>query len=287
MNHLFRLFIITLALQPITAYSWNSVGHRVVAQIAYDHLTPHAKSTLNKYNRAMNKEYRPQSFVNAAVWLDGLRFNDVSWFNTLHYIDMYFSQDDTPLPATQPVNALWAIQEAKRSLTSMKTNSFDKGLSLRILIHVVGDIHQPLHVASRVSEKHPNGDKGGNFVKLGTNPIAANLHQYWDKGAGFLTQIARYNPTQIKEFACNLEKSNPCKLMEMDNNPEHWANESYTLAVQEAYLKSGSVPDKNYQSKVQKITKERIALAGCRLAATLNQIDANLTTKNKQKKSKY
>ncbi|WP_133127243.1 S1/P1 nuclease [Legionella nagasakiensis] len=274
------VFILSCLLQP-QALGWNALGHRLVAQIAYDHLTPHARSTFNHYNHALDKEYPPQSLVNAAVWLDSMRYHDVNWFNSMHYINWYFSEDASPIPLTQMINALWAIREASHVLESSKANEFEKGIGLRILLHVVGDIHQPLHAASRVSKQLPEGDQGGNLVHLGNNPVADNLHAYWDKGGGLLLGKRHYSRHYVIKWTSAIEKQYPCKPASIDIEPNHWAEESHKLAVKYAYtIKNNEIPTVQYQRNAQKIVKQRLALAGCRLAAVLNQIDSNLSKKN-------
>jgi hypothetical protein len=247
------------------------LGHRLVAQIAYDHLTKEAKKRCNYYNHALDKFYRPQNLINSAAWLDSLRGPNERELQKKHYINFPFTFDGTKLIPPNIINAVSAIKEAEADLHSDSDN-FSKGFSLRILLHVVADLHQPLHAASQYSVTHPQGDKGGNLVRLAKNPLARNLHQYWDKGGGFLT-TKPYTNKQLKRRALTIEKKWPCELASMNLNPEVWANESHRLAVEKAYLiKAGQKPDKKYQYMVKRITEERLALAACRLAAILNKI---------------
>lgn len=265
-------------MQSVSVFGWNALGHRLVAQIAYDHMTVHARQVFNQYNQAMDKIYKPQSWVNAAVWLDTLCYQDVSWFATMHYVDLPFSNDGSPLPITQEVNALWAIDKATHLLLNKYANDFDKGTALRVLMHVVGDVHQPLHAATRVSVELPNGDRGGNLVVLGVNPIAKNLHTYWDRGAGLLSAKRSFSGPQLEVKAANIEQHWPCNLAKLDTDSRHWVDESHVLAVNIVYkpLIGQTVPDKAYQSVAKKIAEQRIALAGCRLAELLNRIDETL-----------
>ena len=274
MINITRGFGLFLLLQSVTVFGWNALGHRLVAQIAYDHLTPKARDVFNQYNRAMDKVYRPQSFVNAAVWLDTLRYQDINWFASMHYIDRPFSHDGSQLPPLQEVNALWAIENATHVLSNKYATDFDKGVAVRVILHVVGDIHQPLHAATRVSAQFPKGDRGGNLMLLGRNPVAKNLHSYWDKGAGLLVTKRRLSPYQLSRRALNIERRWPCKATVADLNSNHWADESNALAIHSVYkeLPRNNLPDKNYQQLVKKTSEQRIALAGCRLAAFLNRI---------------
>lgn len=267
MNKRFYLFFILLL--NFKAYGWNSFGHRLVAQIAYDHMTKQSRQTANRYNRALAQAYKPLSFVNAASWLDTVRDKDLL---KKHYIDLPFSWDGTPLIAPVKMNAVTAIEEAETALRLGLHDDFTKGFNLRVLLHVVGDIHQPMHAVSQFSTAYPRGDKGGNLVRLAKNPLASNLHAYWDKGGSFLMAKNRSNRF-LKRKALVIEKAWPCNPAQMEFNPKIWAEESHRIAVQKAYLlKQEQKPDANYQYLVKQLSEQQIALAGCRLAAILNKI---------------
>lgn len=270
LKHALQALLFLAALISTSVFGWNAVGHRLIAVIAYDQMSPRAKREFNHYNHALDKVYKPQSWMNAAVWLDTLRYQDVSWFETVHYIDFPISDDNRQLPV-QEVNALWAIEKASVLLLNKYANDFDKGIALRVLLHVVGDIHQPLHTATKISSGLPQGDKGGNLVPLRGTPVARNLHAYWDRGAGFLNG-RHLSANQIKQMARRIEQNYPCSRS-IDINPMLWAKESHALAIN-AYKNLGGRenPSQQYQEDAQKITIKQIALAGCRLGALLNQL---------------
>lgn len=272
-----RLFVYLVLIVALIGkvYSWNALGHRLIAQIAYDHLTKDAKRVCNHYNHALDSVYRPQSLVNAAAWLDYLHDAKKMGLGEVHYVNLPFSLDGTPLVPVLKVNAITAIEEAKTILHSKKSSDFVKGFYLRLLIHVVGDIHQPLHAASQISQAHPAGDKGGNLVLLGRNRVAANLHAYWDKGGGLLVKSRHFSHKQFLKTARKIEEKWPCDTAKLNLLPEQWAKESHQIAIQHAYsLKAGQKPDRQYQHNVKFLTEQRIALAGCRLAALLNQFSS-------------
>ena len=248
----------------MNVFGWNAVGHRLIAQIAYDHMTLHTKQVCNQYNRALDKVYKPQSLIQAAVWLDTLRYQDISWFAVMHYVDIPFSVDESPLPVLAEINALWAIEKATNLLLNKYPTDFDKGIALRVL-----------------SAAYPEGDRGGNLVPLPDNPVANNLHAYWDRGAGLLNAKKHYSQTQMTELSARIEQLWPCEVTSIDINPKKWANESHELAVKNAY----QWPiNNNYQEKAQRISEQRIALAGCRLAALLNKIDDDLSNQSSVKR---
>ncbi|MCL9685562.1 S1/P1 nuclease [Legionella maioricensis] len=264
------LCMVLLVLVAFNNYAWNALGHQLIAQIAYDNLTPEARELCDQYNRSLDSS-PSLNFVSAAVWLDQIRKNDIHWFDNLHYIDLPFSRDQTKLPPIQDVNALWGIKQAISVLSSQKASLADKGLSLRILTHLVGDIHQPLHTATKISKRLPKGDLGGNLYQLGKNPIGKNLHQYWDNGAGIL--IGQSKKFQVRNKASQLEKKWPCKQANAKKQPRQWINESHKLALAQVYtVSSHRVPSKKYQLNAQNITQKQILFAGCRLAGLLNSI---------------
>ena len=249
------------------------MGHRIIAQIAYDQLTPASKRIYNRYNRALNKAYPSQNWVNAAVWLDTLRHQKNASFNAMHYINMSFSEDDTPLPEPPSVNAVTAIEQSIQTLKSPNTSDFQKGMALRILLHVVGDIHQPLHATSKVSQEHPDGDRGGHFVELTKNSVAKNLHAYWDNGGGFLmNKFYKKKGRSFKKVVKQLEYEYPCNHFTLTTNPSQWASESHALGIRAYQWLYHNRPDFLYQFETIRVVKKRIVEAGCRLGALLNDI---------------
>jgi len=268
MTQIIRIFLgLILA---INSYAWNAIGHQLVAQIAYDHLTPQAQIMCHKYIRSSKKRSPESSFIAAASWLDYIRTKDIHWYDSLHYIDIPFSTDGTNLPPIQDINAVWGIQQALIVLASKKATKADKGLSLRVLIHLVGDIHQPLHSVTQVSNQLPQGDLGGNLFPLGTNNVGDNLHRYWDKGAGVLSHITQ---KQIKIKAQNLEKIWTCTRVSAQEIPIEWAKSSHQLALKQAYtINPQEIPSKKYQLNAQNISQQQIVLAGCRLATLINDL---------------
>ena len=286
---------------PISTFAWNAVGHRIIAQIAYDQLTPRTIRMLNQYNRAVNQVYPTQNWMSAAVWLDTVRHQHIETYNAMHFIDLYFSEDGSPLPASSRINARTAIEQAILTLQQHQATDYQKGIAFRILLHVVGDIHQPLHATTRVSQQYPEGDKGGNLVELSKNPVAKNLHAYWDNGAGYLKCQPQHKRKRrknrntmtifgltstwnrsipqshskscnIKQMARQLEQEYPCRTLPTTTQPSLWADESHELGVRAYQWLYEHNPDDAYQTESIKVVKKRVALAGCRLGALLNRV---------------
>lgn len=246
-------------------------GHQVVAQIAYDHLTPETKKMCHRYLNPQSKKSLNKTFIAAATWLDVIRFRNLHWYDTFHYIDIPFSNDGTALPAIESTNAIWGINNAISVLSSKKSNTGDKRLALLMIIHLVGDIHQPLHAVTKVSNQLPQGDLGGNLFLLGENDVGGNLHKYWDNGAGFFTGYNHIG--QVKYKARLLEQKWSCSEFKNQDKPEQWAKDSHQLAVSQVYqINPKEIPSKEYQLNAQKTIQKQTVIAGCRLAMLLNKL---------------
>jgi hypothetical protein len=150
---------------------------------------------------------------------------------------------------------------------------------LGYLVHLVGDIHQPLHAATRVTAQNPKGDAGGNGFKLAGVPD--NLHWYWDSAAGAFNFWSPQRPLderdrrRLDEFARAITTEFPAEknTAAQDLNPDVWARESHMLAASVVYdLPENTVPSDAYNTKARAVTRQRLALAGYRLAAVLNEL---------------
>jgi len=263
----------------------------MVASIAFKRLNPRAKA---KANELLALSIAPAAvtakstnFVNAAHWADDLRpFAEFDSFKELHFIDSAFSTDGTPLPDLPTPNIVTALKENVEILrTSTDMNA--QAQALRFIIHFVGDVHQPLHCATRVDSKNPEGDRGGNLVSIkipGANGQlkTTNLHSYWDGGIGSFPKTgANFTPpplSQIGPATVIAMKGNPANASGLKlNDPTNykaWAEESLALAKSDAYkgMKNGVKPGAAYNAASTKVVRKRVAWGGYRLAALLNSI---------------
>ncbi len=274
-----RWLIGFLLLLPVVAYGWNSTGHRLVAQIAYDQLTPNARQQIKRLVKKTHRNQKPeQAFVNSASWPDRIIYSDdIHAFDSWHYIAQPWVTGDNKPPPLEQHNVVWAILQAEAVLSSHKATTDQKAIFLRFLVHFVGDVHQPLHAIELYSRRFPNGDAGGNFYKL--NAKSRNLHALWDSGVGAFSRISgkTYPSSQtIMLEAKQLEKNYPFKQyykQAQQLSPEQWANESYTLAKEFVYRTPyAKKPSKRYRKRGQELAKQRVALAGYRLGMLLNRL---------------
>jgi hypothetical protein len=278
---------------PSLSLGWGAGGHMMVASIAFKRLNPRAKAKANELlalpiNPA-GVSARSKNFVNASHWADDLRpFPEFDFLKPFHFIDKPFSTDGTALPAglPEPDNIVKALEDNVNILKT-STDKDAQAQALRLIIHFVGDIHQPLHCATRVSSANPEGDRGGNLVSITIpgkdgKPKKTNLHSYWDGGIGSfpptgpnfrpppLTQI----PAAAKRATTGNPATNPDLKLDDPFNFNAWADESFALAKDVAYkdMNSGAKPTAKYNAASLKVARKRVAWGGYRLAALLNAI---------------
>lgn len=280
-------FIITFSLFAIiqNSYGWDATGHKIIAAIAYDNLTPETKAKVDQLTCIFDKnnhdgfcnnseKANKTRFMFDATWADLLRGENIPDFDDWHFID-------NPNNPTEQKNVVWAIDESKIVLAKWQYDIYEKVIFLRFLLHFVGDAHQPMHCVN-------HNDRGGNLVPINAK-YANNLHEYWDRGLGeFCSRFSSQNLTncsplskqELKQLTNYIEYRYPKNYFGSkiyDTNPKNWVTESNLIANNFAYkLAANSKPSYQYDKIGREITLQQIALAGYRLANLLNNIPINL-----------
>lgn len=273
---------------PSLTLGWGAGGHMMVASIAFKRLNPRAKAqAMALLARPINPaavSKKSKDFVNASHWPDDLRqFAEFDSFKPFHFIDKPFSIDGTPLPSNlpEPDNVVKALEDNVNILKT-STDKDAQAQALRFIIHFVGDIHQPLHCATRVSKALPEGDRGGNLVSIKVAGKKTNLHSYWDGGIGNFPKtgpnfapppLSQIGPAAAQAMIGNPD-TNPALKLDDPFNFNSWADESFALAKSTAYkgMKNGVTPSAAYNKKALKVARQRVVWGGYRLAALLNAI---------------
>lgn len=291
-----------LVLASTPAFPWSATGHQTVAQIAYDRLNPTARQEVDRLIHVLaGFEPSIDHFVPAATWMDISRGYDIGLWDNLHFISLPYNPDglDT-VRAPSDYNVVFGINQAINTLKSGNAGDFQKALMLRMLIHFVGDVHQPLHATERYSKENPNGELGGNLFRVTLsdadqrhfremNPGNINrflmkqpntLHGIWDEIGLLYPFIDPQNPEEwskripivAKEITTRHPASSLANVGESD--PMVWAKESNQASIDFVYqgVEYGGEVSQAYLEKVQEEATRRIALAGYRLAALLNDI---------------
>ena len=299
------------------AFGWNATGHEAVAQVALDQLTQPQRDKLVdmlkahvRYDKDLLYSMKPDedpkltAVLQAATWPDfvkspGNPLNRTENHGQWHYVDYPYDRDGKTGPepvekwdgTSDPANLLQAMQKMDAELSNPATPADRKAIDLCWVLHLVGDIHQPLHAVSFYSNTYPDGDKGGNsiHVSTGSNPDMP-LHAVWDNLEGTVNRNAHINPAVIRKIADRVEKAHPPAEFEKqlaDKNVTDWARDSFELSKSAVYLNGklngmpaadakadpGDVPalPAGYEADAQKVADRQVALAGYRLAAVLQK----------------
>ena len=293
---------IMIALCATPARAWDDQGHMMVAAVAWEKLNPAVKKRaieLLKLNpdyetfiAGVPSELQDQvAFVRAATWPDMIKkdsrytndgddnsvpnsslnigYRDNLQHRYWHFIDLPFSTDGSPLIEPKPPNAETRIELFRQTIASNTATDDVKSYDLVWLLHLVGDVHQPLHDTSRFSNDLPGGDHGGNLVTLCEKPCRDELHAFWDDVLGKSTSaIASINAAR------RLPQAPPDDSADADVLA--WVNEGFAIAKESVYsppIGDGRGPftlTDAYKQSAKQIAENRAAVAGVRLAKLLN-----------------
>lgn len=231
----------------LTAMGWGREGHIMTADIAKEHMSKAAKDSLKFYLGDMTIEQ-------ASTWMDEIKKDStLDYLKPLHYINIEEGQSYDPKSTGNIISELnKVIAELKdRSHHSKQEIAFD----LRVLIHLVGDLHQPLHVGYGV-------DRGGNSVKFTVDGDSSNLHRVWD------TEIIRREHITTDGLSLAINKEDKAQAKNIDII--EWMNES-RAHLKEVYDFHGNI-DRKYLSKNSKLVEKQLILGGLRLATLLDSL---------------
>lgn len=290
-------------LAPSAALAWDRVGHYVVARIAWEEMSPEARQRAAEILASAPADadlasLRPATgsaesarrthFYLAAYWPDIVRDRDLperyekyhrgNW----HYINYFWEQDDEgnarprpdiPLQETSVVERL-PVLEAR--LADPARSDAEKAIDLAWVLHLVGDIHQPLHTSGRVTETEPAGDRGGNDFQLAGD---SSLHWFWDRQITLNHRkwFWQSEDARVRRAAASIARRYP-PPDEGELTPgeyDAWARAGLRTTQTVAYpptLARGDKPSRAYRAAARDAAEPAAALAGYRLAELLNRV---------------
>jgi len=270
-----------LLLSPFPASAWNDAPHLVIAQIAYLKLEQPAAAKVTKAAGLL--EHRGVRYTNITIgaYMDDVRADPFyDYLRPLHFFSKPWTADGVALP-TEPAEGQANLVIGLKIIGALREGVESEEMEaqyIAYLIHLVGDAHQPLHCIDRYTKELPDGDAGGNrFYLQGPNK---SLHSFWDSaGRMFTANVSRPlgpgGSAAIRDHADSIMREYPDKAVDLKKTEvEAWVDESYQLAQDDAYagIAENSLPSLAYRDKVRRISRQRMAEAGYRLAALLNDM---------------
>lgn len=255
MKHFILSFLIISA-TALHSFGWGQKGHDVVAEIATRHLTPAASAAVDSILGGKTPVYW-------ANWMDNASHTPTyAYTKTWHYknIDAGDTWESSPAnPSGDVITALASLTEQLRRPDLKPDESFD---ALRMVIHLVGDLHCPMHMGHAT-------DRGGNRVKVKCFGRDTNLHSVWDSQI-----IGRGHDWSYTEWADQLDRLDPEAMKVVTaGDPEAWAREILPIVahIYESTPEGTSI-SYDYIAEWAPVAETQLLKGGLRLAALLNSI---------------
>jgi hypothetical protein len=302
--------LLALAIGTGTACAWDGTGHMIIARIARERLTDKARMRVDALAARLQRNGVPYNGVNIACWADDIRTTDAAvafhgQFKPWHFINIGCSSADPDVLGRPPLltptrgNLIVALAHCVNLIRHHRTDALvpDEAVALALVMHLVGDIHQPLHCATRY---YPPGTQPGRFRDDGGGedvPVAnlaqtarPNLHTFWDEAYRRYAEsgeviadppINEADPPDSPALESWLARLKPGAPLDPDLrfNPTQWALETHALGCAQAYGTLDKPGDNGnvtlhsaYVTEATRTARRQIMLAGYRLAALLNDL---------------
>lgn len=279
-----------LAIQPQAASAWGDDGHKVVALIADHYLTPAARKQVAAMLAADTDPLTQHDIASEATWAD--RYRDANHrkdnydaTKRWHFVDLEIMDPDMmkacygrkPLPTNTPASVgdknacvVDKVAQFAAELDAPRTDAEERLVALKFLLHLVGDMHQPLHASD-------NNDAGGNAIKVIVDGFdhksRDNLHGFWD--TQFVEALGRPPAALAKELLAQITPEQESEWRQ--GTPDDWAMEAFNIAYDDVYgepsLSKDALQhlDQPYVTRAEKDVALQLSRAGVRLAAVLNR----------------
>jgi hypothetical protein len=274
--------LLMIALVPMQLLGWGARGHRIIAELAYSRLTARTR-------RNVQLLLGVESLAEISTWADDVRQQRDETFGW-HFVNIpgaaesFNEQRDCFQPSEKHSGArtdhhncaVDRVEMFSRFLSDPMASRSQRAEALKWLVHLVGDLHQPLHA---ISDAH-----GGNDFKLPVfgNPqcgdYECNLHGAWD------TELLEHTGLSEREYVERLQELIRAEQLDRHagGSPADWANESHRQAQKILQHRPAAVDQGYYLAHIG-LVNDRLALAGVRLAALLNRTLGAVSTEQLQR----
>ena len=245
-------FFIIIGILSIS--NWGSTGHRALAEVASYYLTDNTKKEIKRILKG-------ETLVNASTYADDIKSDSrYDQYYSWHFVNMELDENYKDIVPSERGDVFIAINTCLDMLESESTSDEDKSFYLKLLIHFVGDIHQPMHIGRYE-------DRGGNRVNVKWFGRNTNLHRLWDSD-----MINSYGMS-YSEFAKNLPSPEKLEIEFERDDLIDWVNDIHSN-TRDIYkgVSAGDNLGYEYQYKNFPTVKKLILKGGLRLAAVLNYL---------------
>lgn len=249
------VFLILLFLVPPSSQQfWGKTGHRAVGDVAADYLNEEART-------AMDRVLGPESMAIASTWMDEVR-SDPSYdhMSDWHWVTIPDGMTYEETEKNPNGDAIQAIRAAISDLKNGNLSAVEEQEKVKILIHLIADIHMPLHVGT-------GEDRGGNDVDVEWFWDSSNLHRVWDSG---MIDESQLSYTELSR-SINHPTDEQIQKWQSDSILD-WAGESMELREEVYDLPDDRSINYEYMYHNYDIVEKRLLQAGVRLAGVLNEI---------------
>lgn len=237
----------------VKSYAWGPTGHRTVGWIAEKHLNAKAKKKLKALLGTHSLAY-------ISTWMDEIRSDSTHEdMSDWHWVTIETGKSYQDSPKNPKGDAIMTIEKMISDLKSGKLSRDKEIEAIKILTHLVGDIHMPLHVGCC-------DDQGGNKVRVKWFRSETNLHHVWDSD---MIEDTKLSYKELAEFIDEPDATTMLKWQKQ--NVLDWVHESMSYRKQVYAIGDGNLGYK-YIYKNMDTVKLRLIQAGIRLASVLNEI---------------
>ncbi len=254
---IFRFALILVLLLSISSFSygWGKVGHQIIVDVAKSYVSKSVQDSVSKYLGDMTWE-------SASTWMDELRGNsEYDYMKKWHYINIEKgNQYDTTIE-----NGNNVVKQLEIAINNLKNKSKltkeEINLNIKVLFHLMGDLHQPLHVGY-------GNDRGGNEVKVSYKEKIFSLHRIWD------TDIIESKKNTSEDVLSLLSKTPKRKIKKMvKGDIVQWLSQSREL-LNDVYSYT-DVLSNDYINKNYPVVENQLLIGGVRLGKILNDVFKN------------
>ena len=233
--------------------AWGPTGHRVTGWIADKYLSKKARTALEKILKG-------QSLAMASTWMDEIRSDSIyDHMEDWHWVTIPTGTSYQQTVKNPKGDIIQTLQRVIGELKNKKLKEAEQVQRLKILIHLTGDIHQPLHVGTR-------NDQGGNNIRVKWFQTKSNLHRIWD------SDMIDDSRLSYSELGQSLSIPSEKEIRAWQNTSVYeWAGESQAYHEQ-LYRYGNGMLEYRYAYVNFPVVRLRLLQAGVRLAGLLNEI---------------